>query len=287
MTFPLAIMIFALPHGLVTFRVWENGLDKGMIITGDSYGRSIMRSDLIIGEARRIDLEVDTAYKPTTRTNGMGLPKYQSGWFNTQGAGKALVFASDWSRAVLIPTKLGYVLLITPETPDLFLGDLARPQFADTIYLLATPEGYTPGVPPGAFWMWGVLLGVPGAASLLVLWITFQSRRTMFELTSEGLRIRSGIYGRRIPWASLKLDEMKLVNIKSAPDRLDLLRINGAGMPGYHCGWHRNWKDKASYLLFVTDPTRVVRIPTRDGYTLLISPAASESFMSALSAERS
>ncbi len=42
---------------------------------------------------------------------------------------------------------------------------------------------------------------------------------------------------------------------------------------------------KGSLLLFVSDRTRVVRIPTTLGYTLYLSPAAPESFLKAIAAK--
>ena len=275
---PLVLIFYALPSGLLTFQITQTSLR----ITGDPYGRKIDRDDLKLAEARRLDLDVEPNFHPTSRTNGTGLPAYQAGWFNTKGAGKALLFASDWKRAVVVPTKLDYSLILTPENPDQFLADLSKPLQPDISYVLATPPGNPPGVPPGMIWLWIMLIGLPGIGSVMIILITIQSRKVMFVVTDQGLRIKGDLYGRTIPWNALHVHDAALVNLKTGPDSLSLIRTNGVGMPGYGSGWFRDWKLRSSYLLFVTDASRVVRIPTDLGYTLLISPAAPESFLAAI-----
>jgi hypothetical protein len=54
-------------------------------------------------------------------------------------------------------------------------------------------------------------------------------------------------------------------------------------MPGYSSGWFL-LKDHSKGLLFLTDPSRTVYLPTTDGYSLLISPADPEGFLAALKA---
>jgi len=39
---------------------------------------------------------------------------------------KALLYLTDRSRAVYIPTLAGYSVLLSPDDPDAFLGALAR-----------------------------------------------------------------------------------------------------------------------------------------------------------------
>jgi hypothetical protein len=52
-------------------------------------------------------------------------------------------------------------------------------------------------------------------------------------------------------------------------------------MPGYQAGWFR-LRNGEKALVFVGDPTRVVFIPVRDGYSLLVSVAEADPFLSAL-----
>lgn len=47
-------------------------------------------------------------------------------------------------------------------------------------------------------------------------------------------------------------------------------RTNGIGMPGLRLGWFR-LEDGGKAFVAITDPDKVVRIPTREGYTVLVS----------------
>lgn len=275
---PVAVALFFLPGGPVTFEVSLDGLR----VAGDPYGRSFHYEDLKLDEARRIDIEAEPSFAPTRRTNGIGLPGYQAGWFDTRGAGKALVFVADWSRAVVVPTKLGYTLILGPETPG-YLIDYLKLQPAGSISLpLGTGDPSGDGTPPGLWWLRAVLFGVPLLVAIPLAAIGFATRQVVFEVAPDALRIRGDLFGRRIPLASLRRDEARVVNIASGPDRLPLIRTRGVGLPGYVSGWCRAFRHEGKLLVFLTERTRVVRIPTTEGYTLLLSPAAPESFLRAL-----
>ncbi len=63
----------------------------------------------------------------SSRTNGIGLPNYQSGWFRLANGSAALLFVTDWSRAVVVPTTEHFDLLVSPADPQAFLTALNRP----------------------------------------------------------------------------------------------------------------------------------------------------------------
>ena len=71
-----------------------------------------------------LDLKVEKAYRPSLRTMGVGLPGYSSGWFRLRDRGKGLLFLTDPSRAVYLPTTDGYTLLISPADPEGFVAAL-------------------------------------------------------------------------------------------------------------------------------------------------------------------
>ena len=75
-------------------------------------------------EARRVDFSVTPELVPARRTLGTGLPRYQSGWFRLKNGEKALLYLTDRSRAVYIPTTAGYSVVISPANPDAFLEAL-------------------------------------------------------------------------------------------------------------------------------------------------------------------
>jgi hypothetical protein len=57
----------------------------------------------------------------------------------------------------------------------------------------------------------------------------------------------------------------------------------GTGLPGYQAGWFR-LRNGEKALLDLTDRRRAVYIPTGAGYSLLLSPADPDGFLSRLRA---
>lgn len=119
--------------------------------------------------------------------------------------------------------------------------------------------------------------------ALLLLFASFvhSSRATRFEISPEGLAIRSTLYGRSMPWSSLDIEQARVVDLRESPDLQPTSRTNGLGLPGYQAGWFR-LRRAGKGLLFVTDPSRVVAIPTREGFTLLVSVGEPDAFVASL-----
>lgn len=119
-----------------------------------------------------------------------------------------------------------------------------------------------------------VMFGVIGVLLLGMLllfgWFAYVSRTTRFEVSAEGLRIRSGVYGRTIPLGSLNAGEALAVDLSRSPELRPRVRTNGIGMPGYAAGWFQ-LRNGERALLFVTDRSRVVYVPTTAGYSVLLS----------------
>jgi hypothetical protein len=99
---------------------------EGLRIRGDVYGRFLPAASLIAGQAREVDLTLDSAHRPVVRTNGTGLPGYQAGWFRLGDGEKALVFLTDRRQAVYLPTRGGYSLLLSPSEPRAFIASLQQ-----------------------------------------------------------------------------------------------------------------------------------------------------------------
>jgi hypothetical protein len=111
---------FALASRYVKFEVSPEGL----AIRGDLYGRRLAPDFLLTGEARAVDLTASPAYRPVWRTNGAGLPGYGSGWFQLENGEKALIFVTDKRRVVYLPTRKGYLVLMSVPDPEKFLEAL-------------------------------------------------------------------------------------------------------------------------------------------------------------------
>ena len=105
--------------GFTLFEVTRAGLR----IRGP-YGRLITRDAMDLEEARVVDLKTDPSYRLGIRTGGIGMPGYASGWFRLKGCASALLFVTERTRSVAIPTSLGYTLLLSPADPDAFIKSL-------------------------------------------------------------------------------------------------------------------------------------------------------------------
>lgn len=100
--------------------------EEGLRLRGDLYGRMIPRSQLRVEEARPVDLTREPGLRPSWRTLGTGLPGYQGGWFRLRNGEKALLYLTDRTKAVYVPTTSGYSVLLSPRDPDAFLEALRR-----------------------------------------------------------------------------------------------------------------------------------------------------------------
>jgi hypothetical protein len=94
---------------------------EGLRLRGDWYGRLIPASQLRTTEARRVNFAQEPDLRPRTRTLGTAFPGYRSGWFRLRNGEKALLYMTDQSRAVHVPTTEGYAVMVTPVDPDAFV----------------------------------------------------------------------------------------------------------------------------------------------------------------------
>ena len=97
---------------------------EGLKISASFYGRSIPAHDLDVARAQVVDLNVDPDYRLTRKTNGTGMPGYQTGWFRTSNGSKALAFVTDKRHVVCIPTRQDYTVLLSVDNPQEFLHAL-------------------------------------------------------------------------------------------------------------------------------------------------------------------
>lgn len=138
-------------------------------------------------------------------------------------------------------------------------------------------------VPASAAAAWSI-----GAIGLLLLgllalfgYIAYSSRHVSFEVSGEGLRIRGDVYGRLVPLSSLDLPSARPIDLTREPGYRLKWRTNGTGLPGYAAGWFRLVNGEKC-LAFLTDPHRAVYLPTREGYSVLLSCADTEGLLRAL-----
>lgn len=134
-------------------------------------------------------------------------------------------------------------------------------------------------------WVWLVvpatlLILVLGIAGFLVVRSIAGARSATFELSAEGLRLHGDIYGRLIPSNELRVNDAQRVDISSGPYR-PTMRVGGTAIPGYRSGWFRLANGNKA-LLYVTDPSKVVHVPTTAGYSVLLSVAETDQFVNRL-----
>jgi Bacterial PH domain len=104
----------------VQFEVWPNGLR----ISGGLYGKFVPTESLIPAQAREINLRSNSEHGIALKTNGINLPGYTAGWFRLSNGDKALVFVTDRSRVVYVPTQDGYAMILSPQDPQAFIASL-------------------------------------------------------------------------------------------------------------------------------------------------------------------
>lgn len=92
--------------------------DSGLRIKPGIYGRTIPKEKLMLAEACIIDLNYDRHYQPRWRMNGAGFPGYEAGWFKLNNGEKALMFVTDRSRVVYIPTTEKYAVMLSTRDAD-------------------------------------------------------------------------------------------------------------------------------------------------------------------------
>lgn len=88
------------------------------------YGRTIPLAALRTEEAEVISLRERGPRVPNMRTNGLGLPGLQVGWFRLVSGERSLAFLTSRDRVAYVPTASGYSLLLSLERPEEFIAAL-------------------------------------------------------------------------------------------------------------------------------------------------------------------
>lgn len=114
-------------------------------------------------------------------------------------------------------------------------------------------------------------------------WIAWSINRSSVEVEGGALQLHVPMYGRSIPVSSLDLSSAAIVEVKKGSPYRPTGRTNGIGLPGFAVGWFK-LNDGSKALLAITDRSRVVRIPTGEGYSLLVSVADPEGLLARLRA---
>lgn len=85
------------------------------------YTLSLPRDEILSTGVRRLDFALEPEFKPQYRRNGMELPGLHLGWFTLQDGRKALMMTGS-VEPVLIPTRAGYVVIVSVADADRLMG---------------------------------------------------------------------------------------------------------------------------------------------------------------------
>ena len=88
------------------------------------YSTSMPLSELILDQARVIDLHERTEFNPGMRSNAYALAGFKSGHFRLKNGEKAFVAIAGERRALWLPTTRGKGLLLQPRQPEALLTRL-------------------------------------------------------------------------------------------------------------------------------------------------------------------
>lgn len=135
-----------------------------------------------------------------------------------------------------------------------------------------------------ALWIFvGVMLLILIVVAIMLIATAVGSRTSRFELSDAGLRLRGDLYSRLIPATALRGGAARIVDLARTPEMEPRRRTVGTAMPGYRAGWFR-LRNGEKALLYLTDTHCAVYVPTREGYSVLLSPQQPERFLERLRA---
>jgi hypothetical protein len=92
--------------------------DRGIKIGPGLYGRFIPREKIEVNGVAFLNLNMQQEYRPKWRMNGAGLPGYSVGWFKLNNKEKSLLFLTEVSNVVYIPTTDNYSILLSVIEAD-------------------------------------------------------------------------------------------------------------------------------------------------------------------------
>jgi hypothetical protein len=124
---PVALILIVMA-ALVVFIVYSTKnakfevTDGGLRIKGALYGRFIPKDTFVKSGARILNLDREGDFQPRTRSNGIGLPGYSEGWFKLKNGEKALLFLTDRTKVVYLPTNKDYTLMLSAKHPEEMLN---------------------------------------------------------------------------------------------------------------------------------------------------------------------
>lgn len=96
-------------------------------------------------------------------------------------------------------------------------------------------------------------------------------RRRRILIDNRELRIHATWYTKKLALEAIDLDKARVVSLEEHTDLKPRLKTNGFALPGFQAG-HFRLRNLTRAFCLVTDRTRVLALPLRDGGLVLLSP---------------
>lgn len=118
--------------------------------------------------------------------------------------------------------------------------------------------------------------------ALLFAWRSVHAaKHATFQVDAQGLHVRCFPYSRTLPWESLHLEQAKTASLVEHATLGIRRRIAGTSLGSVRAGWFRLRNDSKA-LAVLTRQDHVAVIPTDQEFTLLLSVAEPERFLTTL-----
>ncbi len=117
--------------------------------------------------------------------------------------------------------------------------------------------------------------------AVLAAALTWAYTRRSIVLHQDTLEVQSTFYRKRVPVSAMRLDEARIVDFAEHGRYKPTIKTNGYGMPGFQSG-HYRMADRSKAFCLITDSSRVLHLPLRDGSAVLVSPERPRALLDAL-----
>ena len=89
--------------------------EKYLTIKALFYGKTISLEKINVNKIRNLNLYNNKEYDVKGRTSGISFPNYHAGWMKLNNGNKSLVFLTDKTNVILIPTYDYDILFSTKD----------------------------------------------------------------------------------------------------------------------------------------------------------------------------
>jgi hypothetical protein len=126
------------------------------------------------------------------------------------------------------------------------------------------------------------LLAASALVLLAVLPIAWAMTKNSVSVQAGKISVQaSAFYKYSTPMSAIDWTQARAGKLADMGDFKPRMRTNGIGSPGYNAGWFSLANSKCGFLM-VTDPNRVVALPSADGVVLIFNVENPEATLEAL-----